>query len=229
MEVNIGMFPLFFLVQESLINVIYCDNIRVCPGDVLDIQCPKGDVIVMSASQFGRMMFTECTVVQDFIGCHNNVLFLLEQWCSGHQSCQISVPNKELKNANTECLPYLSMYLEVDYSCLKVLTASHLDCQKPVILTDNEGIISSHETANAGCGSSRSPWIISESGCPDLSPPAHAWYKRDGDQAVIGCEWSQKTWHLSCDGRGWSGVVGNCSDIVTQQPVDVKNEIGDSP
>ena len=52
-----------------------------------------------------------------------------------------------------------------------------------------------------------------EAGCPDLSPPAHAWYKRDGDQAVIGCEWSQKTWHLSCDGHSWSGVVGNCSEI----------------
>ncbi|KAK2144209.1 hypothetical protein LSH36_776g00004 [Paralvinella palmiformis] len=54
-----------------------------------------------------------------------------------------------------------------------------------------------------------------ELGCPDLTPPAHAWYKRDGDQAVIGCEWSHKTWHLSCDGHSWSGVVGNCSDIVT--------------
>ena len=52
---------------------------------------------------------------------------------------------------------------------------------------------------------------VPELGCPDLSPPKHAWYKRDGDQAVIGCEWSQKTWHLSCDGRSWSGVVGNCS------------------
>ena len=59
-------------------------------------------------------------------------------------------------------------------------------------------------------------WLIiltsaTEHGCPDLTPPAHAWYKRDGDQAVIGCEWSQKTWHLSCDGHGWTGVVGNCS------------------
>ena len=48
-------------------------------------------------------------------------------------------------------------------------------------------------------------------GCPELKPPAHAWYKRDGSQAVIGCEWSQTTWHLSCDGHRWSGVVGNCS------------------
>jgi len=55
-------------------------------------------------------------------------------------------------------------------------------------------------------------FIFTEIGCPDLSPPVHAWYKRDGNQAVIGCEWSQKTWHLSCDGRSWSGVVGNCSE-----------------
>ncbi len=53
--------------------------------------------------------------------------------------------------------------------------------------------------------------FVPETGCPDLTPPAHAWYKRDGSQAVIGCEWSKKTWHLSCDGHSWNGVVGNCS------------------
>ncbi|KAK2144219.1 hypothetical protein LSH36_776g02155 [Paralvinella palmiformis] len=198
----------------------------------------------MSDAKFGRMKFTECSVVEDFIGCENDVSFLLDQWCSGHRTCHIIIPNKELTHANTACLPYLSMYLEVEYSCLK----------EAFILKDNEGVISSYATVETGCGSSHSPWIISgtpgqtielyiidfgserfkinnktKSGCPDLSPPAHAWYKRNGDQAVIGCEWSQKTWHLSCDGRSWSGVVGNCSDIVTQQPADVKKEVGDSP
>ncbi len=54
--------------------------------------------------------------------------------------------------------------------------------------------------------------MVPVEGCPDITPPAHAWYKRDGDSAVIGCEWSEHSWHLACDGSTWSGVVGNCSE-----------------
>ncbi len=53
---------------------------------------------------------------------------------------------------------------------------------------------------------------ISASGCPDMAAPAHAWYKREDDTAVIGCETSQNTWHLTCEEGVWAGVVGNCSE-----------------
>nr|UCK81577.1 Gal-binding and CUB domains containing receptor 2 [Arenicola marina] len=55
-------------------------------------------------------------------------------------------------------------------------------------------------------------------GCSDLVPPAHAWYKREGDSARIGCEWNHNSWHLTCEGNSWSGVVGNCSAPVETQP-----------
>ncbi len=29
---------------------------------------------------------------------------------------------------------------------------------------------------------------------------------------MIGCEWSEHSWHLTCEGNAWVGVVGNCSD-----------------
>ncbi|KAK2149263.1 hypothetical protein LSH36_458g02027 [Paralvinella palmiformis] len=50
-------------------------------------------------------------------------------------------------------------------------------------------------------------------GCADLNPPAHAWYRREGDRAIIGCHSSrqEKTWHLRCKDNSWLGVVGNCS------------------
>ena len=53
---------------------------------------------------------------------------------------------------------------------------------------------------------------ISVIGCPDLLPPAHAWYKRDGTDAVIGCKHNDRVWHLKCNGNTWNGVVGNCTD-----------------
>ena len=44
-----------------------------------------------------------------------------------------------------------------------VIQSSNLDCQNPVPLQDNEGVISSHVTTDTGCGSSGSPWVISGS------------------------------------------------------------------
>nr|UCK81581.1 Gal-binding and CUB domains containing receptor 14 [Arenicola marina] len=48
-------------------------------------------------------------------------------------------------------------------------------------------------------------------GCQDITPPLHAWYKRNGSAAVVGCEWSEHSWYLRCEGNSWVGVVGNCS------------------
>ncbi|KAK2144220.1 hypothetical protein LSH36_776g02156 [Paralvinella palmiformis] len=240
-------------------------QIRLCLGDDLNIECETGEVFVASGATFGRMEFNECLMANDFIGCENDVLFLVDRWCSGRRRCNAKFPNRDIELANKACLPYLKMYLQVSYSCLKGNFENHYsvfinplpDCQVP---NEAEGVLSSHITGGSGCGSPMSPWVVSaqkgktisidivdfgsesfktenktdtfplygyirdELGCPDLSPPKHAWYKRDGDQAVIGCEWSQKTWHLSCDGRSWSGVVGNCSGPVTQETVKTKKE-----
>nr|UCK81575.1 Gal-binding and CUB domains containing receptor 6 [Arenicola marina] len=49
-------------------------------------------------------------------------------------------------------------------------------------------------------------------GCPDVIPPEHAWYKRNGSSAMIGCEWSESSWQLECVNNDWQGAVGNCSD-----------------
>ena len=48
-------------------------------------------------------------------------------------------------------------------------------------------------------------------GCSDPVPPTHAWYKRNGNEAVIGCETSDKEWRLTCTGNTWSEKTGNCT------------------
>ena len=47
-------------------------------------------------------------------------------------------------------------------------------------------------------------------GCPDLIAPEFAWHTREGDIATIGCETSDKTWHLKCEENRWVGVIGTC-------------------
>jgi hypothetical protein len=48
-------------------------------------------------------------------------------------------------------------------------------------------------------------------GCPEISRPAHAWYKREGNEALIGCETNDQEWRLTCTGNTWVGEIGNCS------------------
>ena len=49
-------------------------------------------------------------------------------------------------------------------------------------------------------------------GCPELARPPHTWYKREGHEAVIGCESNDKEWRLTCSGNKWIGQIGNCSE-----------------
>ena len=51
---------------------------------------------------------------------------------------------------------------------------------------------------------------IPVTGCADVLAPDHAWHKREGNLATVGCEHEDKTWHLNCVDSKWDGVVGSC-------------------
>ena len=55
----------------------------------------------------------------EFIGCTNDVLSLLDSWCSGKQSCSVEVSNDDLERANANCKRYLIKYLSVEFRCEK--------------------------------------------------------------------------------------------------------------
>ena len=47
-------------------------------------------------------------------------------------------------------------------------------------------------------------------GCADVDVPQGAWYKRDGDFAMVGCEKEELSWALHCEGTEWKGTIGSC-------------------
>ena len=53
--------------------------------------------------------------------------------------------------------------------------------------------------------------LFSVEGCAELVTPEHAWLKRTGDMAKIGCKHSNKTWSLHCKDSEWSGSIGRCN------------------
>ena len=54
--------------------------------------------------------------------------------------------------------------------------------------------------------------LLAVTGCSEIPRPPNAWYKREGHQAVIGCETSNREWKLTCIKDNWIGEVGNCSE-----------------
>ena len=60
-----------------------------------------------------------CIRSNRYIGCRNDIRWLLDKLCSGRESCETFVPSPELKQSNTECEDFLEMYLRVEYICVK--------------------------------------------------------------------------------------------------------------
>ena len=95
-------------------------TIEVCNGEDKTIRCKRDEIIMMTSAEYGRSEVGRCiTEEDDFMGCTNDVLPLLDRWCSGRRECAFDVPGAELENLNKECLKILIKYLKLDYTCLK--------------------------------------------------------------------------------------------------------------
>ncbi len=75
----------------------------------------------MESALYGRMRLGECIEVDlGFLGCQNDVLHLMDQWCSGNTECSVDIPNQDLNTANSECnVRGLIPYLEVEFHCVQ--------------------------------------------------------------------------------------------------------------
>jgi len=74
----------------------------------------------MTSAEYGRMEVGRCIPKEnDFMGCTNDILQLLDGWCSGHRECNIKVPTIDLEKENTDCLEVLKLYLKATYSCMR--------------------------------------------------------------------------------------------------------------
>jgi hypothetical protein len=74
----------------------------------------------MQSALYGQMQLGKCIELDlGYLGCQNDVLYLADRWCSGRQSCDVYVPNDDLKAANQECnVRGLTLFMEVEYSCV---------------------------------------------------------------------------------------------------------------
>ena len=86
-------------------------------------ECNENEVILMQSALFGRMIIGRCIKSNlGFLGCHTNVLFQMDELCSGRQRCQMLKIGKgdfdiaDLTGNN--CHSEIFKYLEVQHTCV---------------------------------------------------------------------------------------------------------------
>ena len=85
----------------------------------MPLRCNGNEIIVISSAEYGRMELGRCiTEPNEFMGCTNDVLPLIDRWCSGRRECVVGVPNPKLEEFNQNCLKVLIKYLLLKYSCV---------------------------------------------------------------------------------------------------------------
>ena len=86
---------------------------------MFEANCAADEVIVMQSARFGRMRIGRCIEVSlGYEGCGADVMYIMDEHCSGMQSCQIQVGDKNMKERSS-CVKGLEQYLDASYSCKK--------------------------------------------------------------------------------------------------------------
>jgi len=96
-----------------------------CHYETFRPECWKNEVIVIQEAIYGRRRAGRCieaensNLVDDprYLGCHADVLALLNAKCSGKKECELRIPDPDLDQA-TSCDKSLRMFLEVRYTCV---------------------------------------------------------------------------------------------------------------
>ena len=84
-------------LKSHICNLSFTEIQEICQNQILDINCGPGSVLQMTSAEYGHLAVGRCIKLEDdYLGCKNDVLHLLDRWCSGKQSCQVQVPNVDL-------------------------------------------------------------------------------------------------------------------------------------
>jgi len=94
------------------------DAEEYCLPEVFHAECAVGEVVVMEKARFGRMELGRCvTRNYGYIGCAVDVLSTLDDACSGHRACDLSVSDPALVRTKP-CPKDFAAYLDADYRCV---------------------------------------------------------------------------------------------------------------
>jgi len=101
--------------------------LEFCLLETFRPECWKNEMIVIEEAIYGRRHIGKCIEPEEvegvednpqYLGCHANVLSLLDTKCSGKKQCEVHVPDADLEQTEP-CRKGLKMFLEVRYTCVE--------------------------------------------------------------------------------------------------------------
>ena len=73
----------------------------------------------METALFGRMQANHCIPNHlDYLGCSSDVIRVFDDRCSGMQSCEVRVTDRDIPT-ETGCIKGVMRYLQATYSCVR--------------------------------------------------------------------------------------------------------------
>jgi len=111
--------PKYEFAKTEITAVTVClDAEEYCLPEVFHAECAVGEVVVMEKAKFGRMELGRC-VTRNYgnIGCAVDVLSTLDDACSGHRACDLSVSDSALVRTKP-CPKDFAAYLDAVYRCV---------------------------------------------------------------------------------------------------------------
>ncbi|KAK2157030.1 hypothetical protein LSH36_200g02038 [Paralvinella palmiformis] len=195
-----------------IINTANCITVDVCPGYEFSATCTSDALIVMELAELGRM--EPGSHITDEIGCGSIRAPWIIQARHG-ETVEISLLDfKALDRARSlsvvTCSDIYGFVVEKTLNINQTICGQNT--RESVIYRSKTNSVEIYIVKDSG-----SNFMIkyTGNGCSDPKPPPQAWYKRNGNEAVIGCEVSDKEWRLTCSGNRWHGKIGNCTISVT--------------
>jgi len=99
--------------------------VEYCHHETFRPECWKNEVVVIQEAIYGRRRAGRCTKAENsdlaedprYLGCHADVLGLLNAKCSGKKECELRIPDPDL-DQTPPCVKSLRMFLEVRYTCV---------------------------------------------------------------------------------------------------------------
>ena len=109
-------------------SVLILDKmLEFCLLETFRPECWRNEVIVVEEAIYGRRHIGKCIEPEEvegvennpqYLGCHANVLNLLDMKCSGKKQCEVHVPDADLQRTKP-CRKGLTLFLEVRYTCVE--------------------------------------------------------------------------------------------------------------
>lgn len=95
---------------------MYCHTDEFCSGEYFEASCAQNEVIIMSSARYGRMRTGRCITYDIEIGCHAEVISVMDQFCSGKATCRHKIVDDDFVRFHN-CTKELKGFLEAAYSC----------------------------------------------------------------------------------------------------------------